>query len=83
MVQAGPGIADGHIAARLDICPDTLSNNLTKLTAVGLVRRAARDASSAFSWIKTTGGVLGFLPQDCCGGHPDLCRQMRDQIACG
>ena len=84
LVQAGPGgMAAGDIAARLDIRPNTLSNNLTILTAAGLVRwvREGRFIRY-FARMDTMGGMLGFLLQDCCGGRPDLCQPLLDQIAC-
>jgi hypothetical protein len=27
-------------------------------------------------------GLMGFLLEDCCGGQPELCRPVLDQIAC-
>ena len=82
LVQAGPaGMAAGDIATRLDIRPNTLSNNLTILTAAALVRSVREGRSIRyFARMDTMGGLLGFLLQDCCGGRPDLCQL--DQIAC-
>ncbi|MCO6362211.1 helix-turn-helix transcriptional regulator [Paracoccus sp. 08] len=84
LVQAGPaGMAAGDIATRLDIRSNTLSNNLTILTAAALVRSVREGRSIRyFARMDTMGGLLGFLLQDCCGGRPDLCQPVLDQIAC-
>ena len=84
LVRAGPsGMAAGEIAASLDIRPNTLSNNLTILTATGLVRSVREGRSIRyFARMETMRGLLGFLMEDCCGGQPELCQPVLDQIAC-
>ncbi len=76
-------MAAGEIAASLDIRPNTLSNNLNILAAAGLVRSAREGRSIRyFARMETMRGLLGFLLQDCCGGQPELCQPVLDQIAC-
>ena len=84
LVQAGPcGLAAGEIALRLDVRPNTLSNNLTVLTAAGLLRSEREGRSIRyFARMETMRGLLGFLMQDCCGGRPELCQPVLDRIAC-
>ncbi|WP_405401729.1 ArsR/SmtB family transcription factor [Paracoccus sp. Ld10] len=84
LVQVGPvGMAAGDIATHLNIRPNTLSNNLTILTAAGLIRPVREGRSIRyFARMDTMGGLLGFLLQDCCGGRPDLCQPVLDQIIC-
>ncbi|MFV0246174.1 MAG: ArsR/SmtB family transcription factor [Qingshengfaniella sp.] len=84
LIQAGPkGMAAGEIAATLGVRANTLSNNLTILSAADLVR-AAREGRSIryFAQMDTMRDLLAFLMQDCCGGQPDLCQPVLDQIAC-
>lgn len=83
LIQAGPkGMAAGEIAAALEVRANTLSNNLTILSAAGLVR-ATREGRSIryFSGMETMRDLLAFLMEDCCGGHPDLCQPVLDRIA--
>jgi ArsR family transcriptional regulator, arsenate/arsenite/antimonite-responsive transcriptional repressor len=84
LVRAGPrGMAAGEIAAELDVRPNTLSNNLAILTAADLVRSEREGRSIRyFARMETMRGLLGFLMEDCCGGRPDLCKPVLDQIAC-
>lgn len=84
LVQAGPsGMAAGEVAARLDVRPNTLSNNLTILTAADLVRSEREGRSIRyFARMETMRGLLGFLMEDCCGGQAALCQPVLDQIAC-
>lgn len=84
LVRVGPsGMAAGEVAATLDIRPNTLSNNLTILTAAGLVRSVREGRSIRyFARMETMRGLLGFLMEDCCGGRPELCQPVLDQITC-
>lgn len=76
-------MAAGEIAAALDVRANTLSNNLTILSAAGLVR-ATREGRSIryFAGMKAMRDLLGFLMQDCCGGQAELCQPVLDRIAC-
>ncbi len=72
------------MADSLDIRPNTLSNYLTILTAAGLVRSVREGRSIRYlARRETMRGLLGFLMEDCCGGHPQPCQPVLDQIACG
>lgn len=84
LIKAGPvGMAAGDIAVALDVRSNTLSNNLTILSAAGLVtsRREGRSIRY-FAQMETMRGLLAFLLQDCCGGQEDLCKPFLDQITC-
>lgn len=83
LIQAGPqGMPAGQIAQRLDLRPNTLSNSLNILASAGLVRslREGRQIRY-FPRMEAMRDLLGFLMQDCCGGRPDQCAPMLDQIA--
>lgn len=84
LVQAGPeGVTAGDIAARLDIRPNTLSNNLNVLATAGLVRSTREGRTIRYvAGMEAMRDLLGFLMQDCCGGRADLCQPVLDRIAC-
>ncbi|MGR3247836.1 MAG: ArsR/SmtB family transcription factor [Paracoccus sp. (in: a-proteobacteria)] len=84
LVRAGAsGMVAGDIAAALDVRSNTLSNNLTILSSAELIRSEREGRSIRyFARMETMRGMLGFLMEDCCGGQPDLCRPVLDQIAC-
>ena len=83
LVRAGPeGMAAGEIAEALQIRANTLSNNLTILAAAGLVRSAREGRSIRyFARMEQMRDLLGFLIQDCCGGRPEQCQPMLDQLS--
>ncbi|RMC36169.1 ArsR/SmtB family transcription factor [Paracoccus alkanivorans] len=84
LVQAGPdGLAAGEIADALELRASTLSNNLTILTQAGLIRGQREGRSIRyFAEIEGMRRLLSFLMEDCCGGRPELCRPVLEQIAC-
>lgn len=75
LVRQGPsGLAAGDIAARLDISPSALSFHLAHLERAGLVRswRNGRHSMYAIE-IERMRGLLTYLTEDCCDGHPEIC----------
>lgn len=75
LVHAGPeGLPAGTISARLRVTPSTLSHHLAALERAGLLgsRRMRRQIfyTCAYDGMR---GLLEFLTNDCCQGHPDLC----------
>lgn len=84
LVQAGShGLLAGEISQALDVRQNTLSTNLAILLNAGLVRNS-REGRAIRYHADMTGmrDLLGFLMQDCCGGHPEACQPVIDQIAC-
>lgn len=76
LVRTGPqGLAAGAIAQALDVAPPTLSFHLQQLHHAGLVtkRRASRSLIYGVN-ISGMNELMSFLSEDCCGGHPELCR---------
>lgn len=73
------GATAGEISAIIGIRANTLSNNLSVLARVGLVqsRREGRSVRY-FADIRRMGGLIRFLTEDCCGGHPELCGPFPD-----
>lgn len=84
LVKAGSrGLCAGEIAARLGVRHNTLSTNLGILARARLVR-GAREGRSIRYYADLDGmrALLGFLMEDCCGGQPELCQPILDELAC-
>lgn len=87
LVRAGePGMAAGEIARATSVLPNTLSSNLSILSAAGLVasRREGRSIiyTAAYDRMRQ---LLGFLMEDCCAGKPEICGDLLEPAAtaCG
>jgi ArsR family transcriptional regulator, arsenate/arsenite/antimonite-responsive transcriptional repressor len=75
LVKAGPeGLAQGNIARKLGIAPNTLSAQLLILANAGLVgaRREGRSIIYAVDF-RQMSRLLLFLTKDCCGGRAEIC----------
>jgi DNA-binding transcriptional ArsR family regulator len=77
------GMSAGEIATALDVRQNTLSANLSVLLNAGLVRNL-REGRSIRYFADTEGlrGLLGYLLRDCCGGRPEICDPLIEDIAC-
>lgn len=82
LVKAGPGgMIAGEIAAALDLRANTASNTLNILSAAGLIRSTREGrAIRYFARIEAMRDLLAFLMEDCCGGSPDKCRPVLQQL---
>ena len=83
LVRAGrTGMTAGEIAAALDARQNTMSANLAILTGAGLLRNAREGRSIRyFADMEGARGLVAFLIEDCCGGRPELCQPLIDEIA--
>lgn len=75
LIVTGPrGLAASDIAGRLGVSASRLSFHLAALEQAGLVtsRRASRNIFYAAD-TRALGGVIGYLLNDCCAGHPEVC----------
>jgi DNA-binding transcriptional ArsR family regulator len=60
-----------------------MSANLTVLLNAGLVRNERQGRSIRyFADFDAVRGLLGFMMEDCCGGRPEICQPLLDEIAC-
>ncbi|MEB8386009.1 metalloregulator ArsR/SmtB family transcription factor [Rhodobacteraceae bacterium KMM 6894] len=85
LIKAGEaGMSAGDIGGTLGVRQNTMSANLSILTRAGLIR-STREGRSIRYFANMDGmrGLLAFLMEDCCGGCPDLCKPLLDEIACG
>ncbi len=84
LVKAGDeGLAAGDISDRLGVVQNTMSAHLATLAQAGLVRRQRQ--SRVIRYYANYGAMrdlIGFLLEDCCGGKPELCGSLLDEIAC-
>lgn len=79
LVRRGPiGMPAGQIAEALDVTPSTLSPHLAQLERAGLAV-SWRDERRIFYAVNVEGTrrLLAFLTDECCGGHPELCQDLR------
>jgi DNA-binding transcriptional ArsR family regulator len=82
LVVAGPaGMPAGDIAASLNAPPNTISTNLSILSAAGLVR-SQREGRIIRYFVQMEGmaALLTYLLRDCCQGNSDLCLPVMDQL---
>ena len=87
LVRAGPGgLAAGEIARATGALANTLSSNLSILTAAGLTtsRREGRSIiyTAAYDNMRE---LLAFLMEDCCGGNAAICAPLAEVVSrcCG
>ncbi|WP_319532275.1 helix-turn-helix domain-containing protein [uncultured Cohaesibacter sp.] len=85
LIEAGPdGMSSGDIGDRMGIKPNTMSVNLKQLLHSGLVRNERRGRQVYyFADMAAVGSLLSYLMQDCCGGRPELCSPVINELACG
>ncbi len=75
LVVAGPeGLAAGAIADAVGVSASNVSFHLKELEHAGLLR-ARRDGRSIIyrADIEGLSGLVRFLLEDCCAGHPEIC----------
>lgn len=84
LVKAGEkGMLAGEVSGSLGVRQNTMSSNLSILSQSGLTRNE-REGRNIRYFVDTNGlnGLLVFLLEDCCGGRPELCGSLIDEIAC-
>lgn len=84
LVKAGgKGVLSGEIGDMLDVRQNTMSANLKILLHAGLVRKQRQGrAIRYFADFEALRGLLAFLMEDCCGGNPEICQPVINEIAC-
>jgi len=84
LIKAGAdGLLAGELGELLDVRQNTMSANLTVLLNAGLVRNERQGRTIRyFADFDAVRRLLAFLMEDCCGGRPELCKPVIDEIAC-
>ena len=84
LVKAGTqGMSAGQISDALDVRQNTMSANLAILTRAGLISKTREGRSIRyFADMDGMRGLLAYLMEDCCGGNPDLCQPVINELAC-
>lgn len=84
LVKAGAdGALSGEIGDKLQVRQNTMSANLTVLLNAGLVRNERQGRTIRYyANYEAVRGLLAFLMEDCCGGSPEICQPIIDEIAC-
>ena len=84
LIQAGEeGLSSGEIGTRLEAKQNTTSTNLSILQAAGLISSTREGRSVRYrADMEGVRGLLEFLMEDCCGGNPDICRPVLDEVVC-
>lgn len=74
------GVPAGEIAAAIGCPHNTLSSHLSILARTGLIQ-GTRDGRSIVYRADVEGmrRLIGFLVNDCCDGHPELC-ELQDAV---
>ena len=81
--RGAEGALSGEIGEALGVKQNTMSANLAVLLHAGLVRKEREGrAVRYFADVEGIRGLLAFLMEDCCGGRPELCRPLIEEIAC-
>jgi len=75
VVCGDAGKCAGEIAAHLGLPSTTLSFHLKELQNAKLIR-SQRDGRSIIYFLRKDGirDLIQFLTEDCCQGHPELCK---------
>jgi DNA-binding transcriptional ArsR family regulator len=84
LIKAGEaGISAGDISDILGVRQNTMSANLSVLARAGLIRNEREGRSIRyFADMDGMRGLLAFIMEDCCGGRPELCQPVIDELAC-
>ena len=83
LVRAGEaGMLSGEIGEALNVRQNTTSTNLVILLNAGLIRNERQGRSVRyFADFDGVRALLAFIVEDCCGGRPERCGALLDEIA--
>ncbi len=84
LVVAGPdGMAAGALAEKVEVSPSNISFHLKELEHSGLIAAQRQSRSIIYTAnYEALGGLVRFLMEDCCSGHPEICAPAAEVAAC-
>lgn len=84
LVVAGPdGLSAGALAEKAGVSASNLSFHLKELDHSGLVRQHRESRSIIYTArYDALRGLVQFLLEDCCGGHPEICAPAVSAVPC-
>lgn len=75
------GLPAGEIARQLDVPQNTMSTHLAQLTRAGLLTSDKHGRTIIYrAEINHMRAVMSYLVNDCCGGRPELCAPLIQDI---
>jgi ArsR family transcriptional regulator len=75
------GLPAGEIARQLDVPQNTMSTHLAQLTRAGLLTSDKQGRTIIYrARIGQMRAVMSYLVNDCCGGRPELCAPLIEDI---
>ena len=82
LVQREPeGVPAGEIARLMNVPQNTMSAHLAVLTRAGLVRGERHSRSIIYrADLQRLREAISFLLKDCCGGRPDVCAPLIEEL---
>lgn len=73
------GLPAGEVARLLDVPANTMSTHLAVLQRAGLISAERHSRSIIYrAELDQVRELTAFLVNDCCGGHPELCKPLVD-----
>ena len=84
LVKAGTdGLSAGDISQSLGVRQNTMSTNLAILTRAGLLNSTREGRTVRYvANFEGMRGLLSYLMEDCCGGRPEACGPVLDELIC-
>lgn len=81
--QGKEGMVAGEIATTLNVPPTNLSFHLKALTQGSLLTVEQEGRFQRYrANIPLMLDLIAYLTEECCGGHPEQCAEMRDASTC-
>ncbi|MFS8048769.1 ArsR/SmtB family transcription factor [Rhizobium sp. BR 314] len=83
VVAAPGGLAAGALAEKVEVSPSNISFHLKELEHSGLIDAQRQSRSIIYTArLEALGGLVRFLMEDCCSGHPEICAHATEIAAC-
>ena len=84
LVVSGPdGLAAGALAEKIEVSPSNISFHLKELEHSGLIAAQRQSRSIIYTaQYEALSGLVRFLMEDCCSGHPEICAPAAAIAAC-